>query len=212
MSITKSHMLKLCTLVETRLAEKSLPSEIKKLSASDLQNNIDRMRKLRNKQRDLYRRQTLKTRQLSKTFFGVKVEGLNARTKEKVVFFEKVLDAFEARLLFLQQKIKPSEQKTAIRKKKSKPLAQGRVAAKTANKKPTVAKEKKTLETKPASKSTPRATKKNAPPKGVGARAYVSAGAKAAAQRSHMQQSRSKPIQGHIMSAGKRTQAKRDSR
>ncbi|MDX9690643.1 MAG: hypothetical protein RBT70_09340 [Alphaproteobacteria bacterium] len=216
MSITKSHILKLCTLTEAKLVEKSLSSNIKKLSADELQKNIDRTRKLRNKQRDLYRRQTLKAREQGKTFLGMKAAGMNARTKEKVVLFEKVLDAFEERLSFLKQKIKTSKSKalkpkTAVSKKTPKPLVQGSVTAKTASKKQVTVKAKKTLTIKPSSKSNLWAAK-NTPPKVVSAGAFVSEGAQVAAQRSQMQQSRSKPIQGHISSAGKRAQAKRDSR
>ncbi len=211
MSITKSHLRKLCTSVETRLAEKGLPSEIKKLSTADLQKNIKRMRKLRDKQRDLYRRQTLKLRQPGNRY-GAKAVGMNARTKEKAVFFDKVLDAFEAQLFLLRREAKPSVQKTALLRKKSKPLVQGRVTAKATNKKPASAKTKKTQATKLSSKSNLRTTRKNAPADGVGMGDYMSEGAQAAAQRSQMQQSRSKPIQGHISSAGKRAQAKRDNR
>lgn len=209
MSITKSHILKLCTLAEARLAEESLPSKINKLSVPDLQNNIKRMRRLRDKQRDLYRRQTLKAR-LQGKISGAKPLGLNARTKEKAVFFEKVLAVFEERVSFLRQKTKTTEPKTAAREKKFKPLVQGRVTTRATNKKPAAPEPKKTSVITPSSKSNLRAMKKNAPPKGVGAGAYVSMGAKAASQRSQLQQSRSKPIQGHIMSAGRRAQAKRD--
>lgn len=204
-------MLKLCTLVETRVVKKALPSEIKKLSVADLQNIIKRMRKLRDKQRDLYKRQILKARQPGNTS-GAKGLGLNARTKEKAVFFDNVLGIFKERLLLLRRKTKTAKPKTAIGKKKSKPLVQDRRAPKAANKKTEVAKEKTILAINPSSKHNPSATRKNAPPKGVAAGGYISQGAQASAQRSQLQQSRSRPIQGHISSAGKRAQAKRDSR
>jgi hypothetical protein len=130
MPFSKTQLRSLCTAAEFSLAQKSLAPDIGKLSAADLVKNIQRARALRDKSRDLYKRQSRS---------AGKSAGLNARTAEKAQAFDQVLKAFEDQLAQLKKAKPVTSKKTAKNAVKKpavkKPAAQARVAAKAARKK-----------------------------------------------------------------------------
>lgn len=216
MSFNKAQLRKLCTAPEFALAQKSLSPELGKLSPTQLVACIKRARALRDKNRDLYKRQTLNKR---KPGAAGKAAGLNARTAEKAQAFDQMLKNFEAQLAKTRTAATatPAPQKKAAKKKAAKakkPAAQTRPAAEAARKKAKAQKLKKKAGKTPAANSAKAlaAGEKKAPPAKAGWGGFASKTAQAAGHRAQLQQSRSKPILSHIKSAGKRAQAKRDNR
>lgn len=188
MQQTKKHLRKLCTTAELAILENSLSSKLEKLGSSELKKFIKLARKLRDKNRDLYQRQTLDSRGADK---HIKVSALNARTKEKAAVFDTALKAFEARL-----------SKVEIMVKKSKDPLQEKLPAKKDRKNNFSAEQE-------PEKVASNNKRKNRPSFVNG---FESKEAQDAAHRHQFQQSYSTSIQGHIKSAGKRAQAKRDAR
>lgn len=213
MPFNKAQLRSLCTAAEFSLAQKSLAPDLGKLSAADLVKNIKRARALRDKNRDLYKRQTRA---------AGKGTGQNLRTSEKAQAFDQVLKAFEDQLAQLKQASpvsskktaakKTAAKKTAAKKPAKKPTAQARVAAKSARKKARAEKVKAKKSTALTSKKALAAAEKKSPAATVRWGGFASKAAQDAGKRAQLQQSRSKPILGHIKSAGKRAQAKRDGR
>lgn len=208
MPFNKAQLRSLCTAAEFSLAQKSLAPDLGKLSAADLVKNIKRARALRDKNRDLYKRQTRA---------AGKGTGQNLRTSEKAQAFDQVLKAFEDQLAQLKQASPVSSKKTAAKKPAAKkpakkPTTQARVAAKSARKKARAEKVKAKKSTALTSKKALAAAEKKSPAATVRWGGFASKAAQDAGKRAQLQQSRSKPILGHIKSAGKRAQAKRDGR
>ncbi|MFN7114890.1 MAG: hypothetical protein ACK4PK_11100 [Alphaproteobacteria bacterium] len=212
MPFNKAQLRSLCTAAEFSLAQKSLAPELGKLSAADLVKNIKRARALRDKGRDLYKRQTRA---------AGKGADLNARTAEKAQAFDQVLKAFEDQLAQLKKASPVSSKKSAVKKtakapaKKAaakKPSPQARVAAKAARKKSRAEKVKAKKTPALTSKKALAASEKKSPAATVRWGGFASKAAQDAGKRAQLQQSRSKPILGHVKSAGKRAQAKRDGR
>lgn len=85
--------LKLTTEAERRLVRASAAAEMRKLSKPGLRGHISRARRLRDKQRDLLRRQRLASRART----GSK-HGGNERTARKAELFDQVLARFTRRL------------------------------------------------------------------------------------------------------------------
>ena len=104
----KIHLRKLCNAEEVTLLEKSMSPRLEKLSARELKQVIQRMRKLRDKNRDLFRRQTLETRRAEG---GGKDPERNARTSEKAEVFDTALKAFESRLAMIDTVDKTEKKK-----------------------------------------------------------------------------------------------------
>lgn len=208
MPFNKAQLRSLCTAAEFSLAQKSLAPDLGKLSAADLVKNIKRARALRDKNRDLYKRQTRA---------AGKASGQNARSAEKAQAFDQVLKTFEDQLAQLKQASPVSSKKNAAKKPAAKkpakkPTTQARVAAKSARKKARAEKVKAKKSTALTSKKALAAAEKKSPAATVRWGGFASKAAQDAGKRAQLQQSRSKPILGHIKSAGKRAQAKRDGR
>jgi hypothetical protein len=213
MPFNKTQLRGLCTAAEFSLAQKSLAPDIGKLSPAELVKNIKRARALRDKNRDLYKRQTLAAR---KNGGAGKASGLNTRTAEKAQAFDQILKAFEDQLS--QSRNEPTaavKRKEAPKKKetaKKKVAPQARVAAKASRKKARAEKVKSKKTTPITSKKAMAAAEKKTPAATVRWGGFASKAAQDAGKHSQLQQSRSKPILGHVKSAGKRAQAKRDGR
>lgn len=96
MAYNRSHARVLCTKSEYELFTASLSDNIRQLTPARLRAKIDRTRRLRDKYRDLYKRQRLATRSRTGTKKG-NMPDSNARTEEKAKLFAEALDRLTAR-------------------------------------------------------------------------------------------------------------------
>src|SRR5690606_33237299 len=141
MAYNRSHARKLCSDPEFRLVEASFDKQLDALNASQLRSKVDRSRKLRDKQRDLLRRQRLAAQ--AKT--GTKVDAAK-RTEQKEKLFDEVLSRFEARLAEVDRDaVRKAERDAASSKRaddgaKRAPKAPAKSSAKPAAKKKSAAK------------------------------------------------------------------------
>lgn len=103
MAYTLTQARVLLTAAELAIFDQSRAGPVKELTAARLRGKVTRARALRDKYRDLYRRQTVATR---KTAAGKRAAagGDNERTAKKATVFEEVLARFEARLAHLDAK------------------------------------------------------------------------------------------------------------
>ena len=146
MAYTLTQARTLLTTAELAIFDQSRAAPIKALTPARLQAKVTRARALRDKYRDLYRRQTVATRGTPASRRSA-VGGDNERTGRKAEVFAEVLGRFEARLAMLTAA--PAPKRTATRKTvavKTKP--------KTASKAPSVA-VKKAAKKAPAAKVKP---------------------------------------------------------
>jgi ATPase subunit of ABC transporter with duplicated ATPase domains len=151
---------------------------------------VERTRKLRDKYRDLYRRQRLAIRERTGSKRGVS-GAANERTKQKEALFADLLGRFQARL----EKVSAAEKRAAEREAR-KQAAAVKKAGRTARKGPGAA-----------------ARSAKAPAKfGAGAKRGARKGAKAAAPRAKTPSVRSVALRAHQRSAGRRAQVRRDRR
>jgi len=97
MAYNRSHARTLCSPAEYALFAASLADRIGELSVSQLKGKRERARKLRDKYRDLEKRQRLANRQRTGSKKG-EGPGTNARTAEKAKLFTEALERFSARL------------------------------------------------------------------------------------------------------------------
>ena len=215
MAYNRNHAKTLCNKAEYQFFESSLRGSIEKLPQKRVQDGIKRARTLRDKYRDLHKRQRLATRDRTGTKKGVK-PATNERTEQKAKLFAEVLERFESRLKVLKQaeKTTAGSSEKAGNKKVAKKAAKKKAAKKKAVKKKAGA--KKTTKKKSAVKKVAR---KAAAKPGAAARSakapsapseFVSEKASAASERKHQQDTRSKAVMGHKRASTQRNQAKRD--
>lgn len=188
MAYNRNHARTLCTAAEYELFAASLADGIRSLTPARLKSKLERARKLRDKYRDLLKRQRLANRVRTGTKKGARPDS-NARTAEKAKLFGEVVDRLDARAKQLAA-AEQRAQAAAARK-----AATARVAAK-----------------KKATRGPKKARSAKAKSAGAAATGNVSEAARAASRRAKLQKTRSKAIQGHVRAAGKRSQAKRDGR
>jgi len=185
---------KLCTALELKLFEASRPPLLKQHTSPKLQALVKRTRTQRDKYRDLLKRQRLALRAST----GSKKAGLqdgNQRTAAKVQMFEQVLRDLQAQLSKLKDAAKDAAKRESALKAKAKLLAK-------AKPKP-----------KPKTKAKPKSrSESSARPGSPDNKGFLSAGAVAADIRQRGQKTRAKAIMGHKRAAGRRSQARRDSR
>ena len=196
MAFNRSHARRLCNASELTLFESSVGAELASLSEAQLKARIVRARNLRDKQQDLLRRQKLATRARTGTKVGASGVA-NQRTEQKLKLFSEALARFEARLA----SVEAASARAAVR------------AAAASGKKAVVRMPagKKAAAKKPPAKKPP-AKKPPAKKSKVRGAGFVSAQARDASNQMQLKKSRSRPIQAHLRSAGKRSQARRDSR
>lgn len=155
MPFNRNHVRAFLAKTEIGLFESSLGADLKALSAAEVQRRIDRTRKLRDKYRDLLRRQKLATRARTGSKRGLSGVA-NERTAKKAKAFEETLARFEAQAKHLAAAAEKAAKKAAAKAKKSpakaKPAAGKKKAAKAGTK----------ASTKAAAKT---AAKKRAPKK-----------------------------------------------
>ena len=115
----------LLTAAELELFDQSRAEPIKGLTPAGLAGKVKRARTLRDKYRDLYRRQTVAVR-------GEDVKGRtdNERTQRKADLFQEVLERFEARTTLLQER---GDRDAARKPQVAKPAAAGKKVAASAS-------------------------------------------------------------------------------
>lgn len=97
MAYNRAQAQKLCNATELELFIASLADEVTKLSAAQLRSKIARARTLRDKNADLFRRQTTTTRAATGAKRG-NTGVANVRTQQKANLFGETLKRFELRL------------------------------------------------------------------------------------------------------------------
>lgn len=176
----------LCTKAELALFEASRGEQLKAITPVRLQGKVKRARDLRNKYRDLYKRQRLAARTRTGSKKGERPDS-NARTGQKAELFAEVLERFEQRA---------AQQKTAQKKVAASKSAKTTLARVKAKKRATPA-------------TTAKAKKKAKAPRGS---SFVSDAAHSADRRKFGRDTRSKTRVAHSRAAASRVQARRDSR
>jgi hypothetical protein len=205
----------LCTASEFDLVAASGGEGLRALSEARLKQKVVRARALRDKYRDLLRRQRLAARRS-----GAKParDDANARTAAKADLFEQTLARFVDRLAQVQAAGQKAAAKQAVAKKAvaKRATAKKATAKKAAVKKAAV---KKPAPTRPAAPKPQRSGKAPAPSTPLApkvqpttARGFVSDKAAQSARNVKLKSMNARNVQAHIGSRGRRSQAKRDSR
>lgn len=112
MTYDRRQARQLSTRSEFELISASYPDSIAKLTKRALGSNIARARRLRDKQRDLLRRQRLASRARTGSKQGGRADS-NARTARKAELFDEALSRFTRRL----EALEAAERATPARKK-----------------------------------------------------------------------------------------------
>ncbi len=224
MPFNRNHVRAFLAKTEMDLFESSLGADLKARSAADVQRRVDRARKLRDKYRDLLRRQKLALRARTGSKTGSSGEA-NERTAKKAKAFDETLARFEAQAKHLAAAAKKAAAKS---KSTAKSAATKKTAAKTPAKKPAAKKrlvpaavmlrdvlDKKRAAAALASSARPTRSRKapalspTAPRDGVGA---TPPDVRATVIASRLDQSGMARIQGHTGTQVRMAQAKRDKR
>lgn len=116
MAYTLTQARGLLTAAELSLFDQSRAAPIKDLTLARLRGKVTRARALRDKYRDLYRRQAVATRGAPASKRSA-VGGDNARTGRKAEVFAEVLGRFEDRLTLLEGRAERERSKAAPAKK-----------------------------------------------------------------------------------------------
>lgn len=155
MAISTQKAKTLCTASEFQLVQASAPSALKGRTPAQIKSKLDRARKLRNKFRDLAKKQAGEARGKRAPTGRTAAKG-NDRTVEKAELFQEVLDRLEQALAAASKTAKPG----ATKKKTAASSAKKAAAKKSSTKKAPAkaAGEKKTVSTaksakKPATKA-----------------------------------------------------------
>jgi hypothetical protein len=208
MAYTRVKARAICNKTEFSLFENSLSTEIKSLSEKQISQSIKRARELRNKNRDLYKRQTLALKKKGKA----PGSAANVRTYEKAVLFDETLARYEKRAADLKTKDKA----------KSKPAPKTKIITKTHRAKvilPKTTRKKATPQPKDGLKALARPLKSDAIRKKVSSTDdnttrsnFVSKQALYKNKQNKMEQALITPIRGHISASVRRAQGRKDSR
>lgn len=197
MTYNRLHARALLNATELVLFEHSVGDALTGSSAAQLTQRLKRAGTLRDKYRDLLRRQKLATRARTGSKSGASGDA-NARTEQKVKLFEEVLHRLGAQRSKLSAADDRGVQKalaaSASPEVAERPVQQGRVAPPA--KRPAIGQRKTSGVIAKGKKTAGPASEK----------------ANAAAQRSQLASARTKVIQTHIASRGRRQQAVRDKR
>ncbi len=125
MAYNRIHARNLCSAAELELFLASLSDAIGALDVARLKSKIKRARELRNKNQDLFRRQTVAIRSATGSKRG-NTSVANQRTEQKAKLFDETLRRFEERLA----QIEAAEARKAERAKIAAAKAAARVAGK----------------------------------------------------------------------------------
>ncbi|MCQ9618383.1 hypothetical protein L1889_18255 [Paenalcaligenes niemegkensis] len=102
MAHARTEVKKLLTAQELELYDFGSSTEINKLTKPQLRTKLERSRKLRDKYRDLFRRQRLALRSEVGSKSGTKGNA-NDRTRQKEEIFAEVVARFESRILHIEE-------------------------------------------------------------------------------------------------------------
>ena len=183
MAYNRSQARNLCNTVEYDLFAGSLTDTIKDLTAAQLRSRIKRTRTLRDKNADLFRRQTVAIRATTGTRRGA--SGMaNQRTEQKAQLFDQALKRFEARLAQLEAQAARAEA-----------ASQRAVASRKAAAKPALPTRSPKAPARPGI-GAPGKLGKGPGPEGISATVGT----------------RGKAIMGHLRASNERHQARRDGR
>lgn len=177
---------KLLTTAELALFDAGNASVLVEHDRRTLAGKVERARKLRDKYRDLYRRQRLATRERTGSKRG-QSGAANERTKQKEMLFADLLARFQARL----EKVVASEKRAAEREARKQARA-AKKSGRTARKGPGAAARSPKAPAKFGT-AAKRAARKGAP-------------------RAKAPSVRSIAMRAHVRSAGRRAQVRRDRR
>jgi hypothetical protein len=191
MAFNRNHARPLCTDAEYQLFSASLADEIGALTQVQLRSKIQRARKLRDKYRDLEKRQRLANRARTGTKKGDRPQ-TNARTADKAKLFGEVLERFEAKAA----KLAAAGEREAKRKAAKAAMAQQAAAKKSAG----------------AKRAATLGKGRAAGAKAAGPSGYATESARVSAHAKLARDTRAGARKGHKSAAGKRSQARRDSR
>jgi hypothetical protein len=97
MAISRSIAARLCTKPEFELVEASFPPAVKQLTSGRLRQKVERTRRIRDKYRDLSKRQRLESRGKAESSRGRPAQG-NGNTERKATLFDETLNRFEKQL------------------------------------------------------------------------------------------------------------------
>lgn len=103
MAYTRTTAKKLLTATELEIFDAGRSTAIGKLTKPELRRNLERSRKLRDKYRDLFRRQRLALRSEVGSKAGTKGSA-NERTRQKEEIFAEAVARMEARILQIEEK------------------------------------------------------------------------------------------------------------
>jgi hypothetical protein len=182
---------KLLSSAEFELFEASRRDGICLLSTAELKRRVERTRRLRDKCRDLYKRQRLALLDMTGKKRG-NTGVANARTREKAAIFQELLTRFQVRY----------DRATAVPKRHTKSAARTTVKKKTGK----VHGPRREVSAKAPAPATAAA---GAP---IGSAGFMSPRARLAETRLRAHKSRGVSINAHIRAQGRRNQAKRDRR
>jgi hypothetical protein len=210
----------LCTKAEFELVAASGGKGFKGLGEARLKSKIGRARALRDKYRDLHRRQRLAARQP-----GAKPAraDANARTAGKAELFEQVLARYVERHAQLRTASGPAKSGRAAQAKRpagsaaAGKAATGQSKAKRAGVKPAAAGKASASTAGPAGKKPARSPKAPAPTLAAKlppppSRGFISEKAAQSARNVRLKSMNARNVQAHVGARGRRNQAKRDSR
>lgn len=102
MAHTRTEAKKLLTATELELFDAGRSTEIRKLTKAQTRSKLERSRKLRDKYRDLFRRQRLALRTEVGSKSGTKGDA-NERTRQKEEIFAETVARYEARILQIEE-------------------------------------------------------------------------------------------------------------
>lgn len=209
MSVNLRSARALCTAAEYGLVVASGGDGLRALSEARLKLKIVRARTLRDKYRDLLRRQRLAARRSPNAKAGRGDAG--ARTESKAALFEQILARFVARLEKLQDAAaRPAKQPAAKIPAAKRPAAKRPAAKKAASK------AGGTHPAAPTAARSPKAPALTTPlePKvrQAAVRGFVSDKAAQSARNVKLKSMNARNVQAHVSARGRRNQAKRDSR
>lgn len=133
MQITRAKAVVLLNKGEMQLYDDSRHNPIRKFSVSQLESRITRARGVRDRARDLVRRQKLSSRQQTGSKRGTSGNA-NQRSKDKVEILADILKRFETRLGDAKKEAKASEKESAASPRARKAAVKKAAAKKTARK------------------------------------------------------------------------------
>lgn len=191
MAFNRNHARPLCSDAEYKLFTASLGDEIGALTPAQLRSKIQRARRLRDKYRDLYKRQRLANRARTGTKKGARPE-TNVRTSDKAQLFGEALSRFQGRA----DKLAATAEREA-RRKAARKASKAQIA------------EKKRVGAKRAAAFGQAQARGGA---AVAASGYASESAHGAARSKLARDTRAGARKGHKTGAGSRSQARRDRR